>query len=257
MDPLRQDPTIQTPLLRRALTSLALHRFALAVLLALAYPLGVVLARVGDANAPAVPGMGWLGKLERLLYRAAGIARQDGQPQGQGWKTYAIALLVFNALGALSVYGLQRLQAFLPLNPQGLGNVSADSTFNTAVSFAANTNWQGYSGEQTMSYLTQMLVLTGQNFFSAATGIAVCYALIRGFSSRSVKSIGNFWVYVTASISCTSWYAEKFWITPCPARNTASTTDNGSSTYKVARVTSAQKLPIDLTEREEKPRISA
>jgi K+-transporting ATPase ATPase A chain len=171
----------------------------LAVLLALAYPLGVVLARVGNAGAPAVPGMGWLGKLERLLYRAAGIAGKDGQPEGQGWKAYAIALLVFNALGALAVYGLQRLQAFLPLNPQGLGNVSADSAFNTAVSFAANTNWQGYSGEQTMSYLTQMLVLTGQNFFSAATGIAVCYALIRGFSSRSVKSIGNFWADVTRS----------------------------------------------------------
>jgi K+-transporting ATPase ATPase A chain len=167
----------------------------LAVLLALAYPLGVVLARVGDGSA--VPGMGWLGKLERLLYRAAGIAGKDGQPEGQGWKAYAIALLVFNALGALAVYGLQRLQAFLPLNPQGLGNVGADSAFNTAVSFVANTNWQGYSGEQTMSYLTQMLVLTGQNFFSAATGIAVCYALIRGFSSRSVKSIGNFWADVT------------------------------------------------------------
>jgi K+-transporting ATPase ATPase A chain len=169
----------------------------LAVLLALAYPLGVVLARVG--NGAAVPGMGWLGKLERLLYRAAGIAGKDGQPEGQGWKAYAIALLVFNALGGLAVYGLQRLQAFLPLNPQGLGNVGADSAFNTAVSFVANTNWQGYSGEQTMSYLTQMLVLTGQNFFSAATGIAVCYALIRGFSSRSVKSIGNFWADVTRS----------------------------------------------------------
>jgi K+-transporting ATPase ATPase A chain len=169
----------------------------LAVLLVLAYPLGAVLARVGDGSA--VPGMGWLGKLERLLYRAAGIANQDGQPEGQGWKAYAIALLAFNALGTLAVYGLQRLQAFLPLNPQGLGNVSADSAFNTAVSFAANTNWQGYSGEQTMSYLTQMLVLTGQNFFSAATGIAVCYALIRGFSSRSVKSIGNFWADVTRS----------------------------------------------------------
>jgi K+-transporting ATPase ATPase A chain len=169
----------------------------LAVLLALAYPLGVVLARVGDGSA--VPGMGWLGKLERLLYRAAGIAGKDGQPEGQGWKAYAIALLVFNALGGLAVYGLQRLQAFLPLNPQGLGNVGADSAFNTAVSFVANTNWQGYSGEQTMSYLTQMLVLTGQNFFSAATGIAVCYALIRGFSSRSVKSIGNFWADVTRS----------------------------------------------------------
>jgi len=169
----------------------------LAVLLALAWPLGVVLARVGDGTA--VPGMGWLGKLERLLYRAAGIADKEGQPQGQGWQAYAVALLTFNALGVVAVYGLQRLQAFLPLNPQGLANVSPDSAFNTAVSFVANTNWQGYSGEQTMSYLTQMLVLTGQNFFSAATGIAVCYALIRGFSSRSTKSIGNFWADVTRS----------------------------------------------------------
>jgi K+-transporting ATPase ATPase A chain len=91
------------------------------------------------------------------------------------------------------VYGLQRLQQWLPLNPQGLANVSPDSAFNTAVSFVANTNWQGYSGEQTMSYLTQMLVLTGQNFFSAATGMAVAYALIRGFAARSARAIGNFW----------------------------------------------------------------
>jgi len=170
----------------------------LAVLLALAYPLGILLTRVGDGSA--IPGMGWMGKLEKLLYRAAGIANKDsldGQPQGQTWKAYAIALLLFNGMGALAVYAVQRLQAFLPLNPQGLPNVSPDSAFNTAVSFVANTNWQGYSGEQTMSYLTQMLALTGQNFFSAATGIAVCYALIRGFSSRSVKSIGNFWADVT------------------------------------------------------------
>ena len=169
----------------------------LAVLLVLAWPLGVLLARVGDGSR--VPGMGWLGGAERLLYRAAGIADKEGQPQGQGWKAYAVALLTFNALGAVAVYGMQRLQAFLPLNPQGLANVSPDSAFNTAVSFVANTNWQGYSGEQTMSYLTQMLVLSGQNFFSAATGIAVCYALIRGFSSRSTKSIGNFWADVTRS----------------------------------------------------------
>jgi K+-transporting ATPase ATPase A chain len=172
----------------------------LAVLLALAYPLGILLTRVGDGSA--IPGMGWMGKLEKLLYRAAGIANkdsQDGQPQGQTWKAYAIALLLFNGMGALAVYAVQRLQAFLPLNPQGLPNVSPDSAFNTAVSFVANTNWQGYSGEQTMSYLTQMLVLTGQNFFSAATGIAVAYALIRGFSSRCAKSIGNFWVDVTRS----------------------------------------------------------
>jgi len=169
----------------------------LAVLLALAWPLGILLTRIGDGGA--IPGMGWMARIEKLLYRVAGIAGKDGAPEGQGWKAYAIALLLFNGIGALAVYALQRVQAFLPLNPQGLANVSPDSSFNTAVSFVANTNWQGYSGEQTMSYLTQMLVLTGQNFFSAATGIAVAYALIRGFSSRSAKSIGNFWVDVTRS----------------------------------------------------------
>jgi len=169
----------------------------LAAVIGLAYPLGILLARVGDGGA--IPGMGWIGKIEALLYRAAGIAGKDGKPEGQNWKAYAVALLAFNGIGALAVYALQRLQAFLPLNPQGLANVSPDSSFNTAVSFVANTNWQGYSGEQTMSYLTQMLALTGQNFFSAATGMAVAYALIRGFSSRSAKSIGNFWVDATRS----------------------------------------------------------
>lgn len=169
----------------------------LAAVIGLAYPLGILLARVGDGGA--IPGMGWIAKIEALLYRAAGIAGKDGKPEGQNWKAYAIALLAFNGIGALAVYALQRLQAFLPLNPQGLANVSPDSSFNTAVSFVANTNWQGYSGEQTMSYLTQMLALTGQNFFSAATGMAVAYALIRGFSSRSAKSIGNFWVDATRS----------------------------------------------------------
>ncbi|USX20118.1 potassium-transporting ATPase subunit KdpA [Oxalobacteraceae bacterium OTU3REALA1] len=169
----------------------------LAAVIALAYPLGILLTRVGDGGA--IPGMGWIGKIEALLYRAAGIAGKDGKPEGQNWKAYAIALLAFNGIGALAVYALQRLQAFLPLNPQGMANISPDSSFNTAVSFVANTNWQGYSGEQTMSYLTQMLALTGQNFFSAATGMAVAYALIRGFSSRSAKSIGNFWVDATRS----------------------------------------------------------
>lgn len=169
----------------------------LAAVIGLAYPLGILLARVGDGRA--IPGMGWIAKIEALLYRAAGIAGKDGKPEGQNWKAYAVALLAFNGIGALAVYALQRLQAYLPLNPQGLANVSPDSSFNTAVSFVANTNWQGYSGEQTMSYLTQMLALTGQNFFSAATGMAVAYALIRGFSSRSAKSIGNFWVDATRS----------------------------------------------------------
>jgi K+-transporting ATPase ATPase A chain len=167
--------------------------FFLAVLLALAYPLGVVLAKVGDGSP--VPGLRWLGGLERLIYRLCGI----GADQAMGWKSYAIALMLFNGIGTFVVYGLQRAQAWLPLNPQALPNISPDSAFNTAVSFVANTNWQGYSGEQAMSYLTQMLALTVQNFLSAATGMAVAYALIRGFSSRSTKSIGNFWTDVTRS----------------------------------------------------------
>ena len=173
--------------------SLALPASFLLVLLLMSWPLGILLARVAEGGR--VRGFGWLHRIEAGLYRAAGIAPE----QGMGWKPYAIALLVFNAVGALAVYALQRVQAWLPLNPQGLGNVSPDSAFNTAVSFVANTNWQGYSGEQTMSYLTQMLALTCQNFFSAATGIAVVFALIRGFSAKSARSIGNFWVDLTRS----------------------------------------------------------
>lgn len=165
----------------------------LAFLLALAYPLGLFMAKVG--NGTPIPGFAWLRKIESILYRIAGSSAQSPM----SWKSYAIALLVFNTLGALFVYAVQRLQVWLPLNPQAFGNVSPDSSFNTAVSFVSNTNWQGYVGEATMSYLTQMLALTGQNFFSAATGIAVAFALIRGFSSRSAKSIGNFWVDLTRS----------------------------------------------------------
>lgn len=163
----------------------------LLVLLLLSYPLGLFMARVADSAA--VPGMRWLGKVEALLYRAAG----NGSIGAQGWKAYALSLVAFNAVGALAVYLLQRVQAWLPFNPEGLANVSADSSFNTAVSFTTNTNWQGYSGEQTMSILTQMLALAGQNFFSAATGIAVAFALIRGFAVRSSSAIGNFWVDLT------------------------------------------------------------
>lgn len=165
----------------------------LAVLLALAYPMGLYLAKIGDGTP--IPGLGWMVKIENCLYRIAGITAD----LAMGWKTYAIALLVFNAFGVIAVYAVQRLQAWLPLNPQAFPNVSPDSAFNTAVSFVSNTNWQGYAGESTMSYLTQMLVLTGQNFFSAATGMAVAFALIRGFSSRSLKTIGNFWVDLTRS----------------------------------------------------------
>ncbi len=134
-----------------------------------------------------------LGWLERLIYRLCGV--RSGEEMG--WKAYAVAMLLFNFLGFLAVYLLQRLQGALPLNPQGLGAVPPDSSFNTAVSFATNTNWQGYGGETTMSYLTQMLGLTVQNFVSAATGMAVLAAFVRGFARRSAETIGNFWVDLT------------------------------------------------------------
>ena len=165
----------------------------LAVLLLLAYPLGAYLARVAEPQA--IRGLGWLHKIESLLYRLAGI-KGGGE---QAWKSYAIALIAFNTLGALFVYAVQRIQAWLPLNPQSLPNIGVDSSFNTALSFVTNTNWQSYTPESTMSYLTQMLALTGQNFFSAATGIAVLFALIRGFARKSTDSIGNFWVDMTRS----------------------------------------------------------
>ena len=163
----------------------------LVVLLALAWPLGRFIARV--AAEGKVPGLGWAAGIEGALYRLAGPAASGPQ----SWRAYALALIAFNAVGALFVYGLQRVQAWLPLNPEGMANVSPDSSFNTAISFVANTNWQGYSGEQTMSILTQMVGLAGQNFFSAATGIAVVFALVRGFAARSGGAIGNFWVDLT------------------------------------------------------------
>jgi K+-transporting ATPase ATPase A chain len=160
-------------------------------LLALAYPLSTWLARIADARPIAGP----VGRCEALLYRAAGVEPAEDM----SWVRYATALLAFNALGVLVVYLVQRLQFVLPLNPQGFANVSADSAFNTAVSFVTNTNWQAYSGESTMSYFTQMTALAVQNFFSAATGMAVAYALIRGFARRSAQGIGNFWVDLTRS----------------------------------------------------------
>jgi K+-transporting ATPase ATPase A chain len=165
----------------------------LIVLIALAKPLGAYMARVYEHRPFGLDGV--LGWLERLIYRLGGVRADDEM----GWKTYAAAMLLFNLAGLLAVYLLQRLQGVLPLNPQGLGAVSPDSSFNTAVSFATNTNWQGYGGESTMSYLTQMLALTVQNFLSAATGMAVLVALIRGFARRSAQTIGNFWVDMTRS----------------------------------------------------------
>src|SRR5437870_3806804 len=163
----------------------------LAVLLALTKPLGAYMARVYEDEATVLDSV--LGPLERFLYRAAGI-RSD---EGMTWKTYALAMLVFNALSLVVVYVMQRVQGLLPLNPQQFGPVSADSAFNTAASFATNTNWQGYGGETTMSYLTQMMALTVQNFVSAAAGMAMLVALIRGFARRSAETIGNFWVDLT------------------------------------------------------------
>ncbi|TWG88637.1 K+-transporting ATPase ATPase A chain [Cupriavidus gilardii J11] len=163
----------------------------LAILLAIAPVLGRYLWRAVEDRQYALTA--WGRPVERLIYRAGGI-RADTE---MGWKQYAVAVLAFNLLGAVVVYGLQRLQGVLPLNPQGFGAVSPDSAFNTAVSFITNTNWQGYAGESTMSYLTQMLGLAVQNFVSAATGIAVVLALIRGFVRQKAAAIGNFWVDMT------------------------------------------------------------
>jgi potassium-transporting ATPase potassium-binding subunit len=165
----------------------------LAVLLLLVKPLGGYIAAVFSDAPNRVTRIGAGG--ERVIYRLCGI-RAD---EDMGWKRYALAVLLFNILGVLVVYALQRLQPWLPLNPQHFGAVSADSSMNTAISFATNTNWQGYGGESTMSYLTQMLGLAVQNFVSAATGIAVLIAVIRGFSRRSAAGLGNFWVDLTRS----------------------------------------------------------
>jgi K+-transporting ATPase ATPase A chain len=163
----------------------------LVVLLALVKPLGSFMARVYQGERTFLDPV--MRPVERLVYRLGGV-----RPEAEmGWKTYAVAMLLFNGLGLLVLYVLQRVQGWLPLNPQGLGAVSPDSSFNTAASFASNTNWQGYGGETTMSYLTQMLGMTVQNFVSAATGMAVLIALIRGLARHSARTLGNFWVDLT------------------------------------------------------------
>ena len=165
----------------------------LAVLLAIAPLLGrYIRIAVEDGQSRL---SAWGRPLERGIYRLAGI-----DPRAEmGWKRYASAVLAFNIVGIAAVYGLQRVQGWLPLNPAGLGAVSPDSALNTAISFVANTNWQGYAGESTMSYLTQMLALTVQNFVSAATGIAVLFALIRGLSRHCSATVGNFWADMVRS----------------------------------------------------------
>ncbi|MFS2206957.1 potassium-transporting ATPase subunit KdpA [Variovorax sp. Varisp36] len=156
----------------------------------LAWPVGKFLAALCNERVPR-----WMQRVEAPLYKLAGTKPE----QSMHWLRYAFALLAFNAIGAIFVYALQRLQAWLPLNPAGMAAVSPDSAFNTAVSFVSNTNWQGYGGESTMSYLTQMLGLSVQNFFSAATGIAVAFALVRGFARRGDGKglVGNFWADIT------------------------------------------------------------
>ncbi|MET3820339.1 MULTISPECIES: potassium-transporting ATPase subunit KdpA [Burkholderia] len=160
------------------------------VLLAAAVPVARYLTGVMDGSSRVVRVFG---PLERALYRIAGV---DAGTE-MNWKQYAIATIAFNALGVLFLYGLLRLQGFLPGNQQQFGAMTPDGAFNTAVSFVTNTNWQDYTPEQTVSYLTQMLGLTVQNFLSAATGIIVVIALIRGFARHTAQTIGNFWVDLT------------------------------------------------------------
>ena len=165
----------------------------LLLVLAAVKPLGLYMANVFEARPIWALRAG--APLERALYRLSGV--DPGREMG--WKEYALGLLLFNALGALAVYLLQRCQLWLPLNPQKFANLSPDSAFNTAVSFITNTNWQGYSGESAMSYLTQMAGLAVQNFLSAASGIVVAIALIRGLARHSASTIGNVWTDLTRS----------------------------------------------------------
>ncbi|HQQ64384.1 MAG TPA: potassium-transporting ATPase subunit KdpA [Pseudomonadales bacterium] len=160
----------------------------LVVVLACAKPLGIYIAHIMDS-----PTVRCGASIENMIYRVCGIQRE----REMGWLHYMLAILLFNGIGVLAVFLVQILQAVLPLNPQAMANISVDSAFNTAVSFVTNTNWQGYAGESTMSYLTQMLALAVQNFLSAATGIVVVIALIRGLARHSADTIGNAWVDLT------------------------------------------------------------
>ncbi len=168
--------------------------FFLIVVFLTVKPLGSYMARIYEGR-PAGLNV-WFAPVEKGIYRLCGVKPEEGM----SWKTYAVAMMLFNVLGILVVYAIQRLQAVLPLNPMAMPAVSPDSSFNTAVSFASNTNWQGYGGESTMSYLTQMLALVVQNFVSAATGMAILVAIIRGFIQKQMNTIGNFWVDMVRTI---------------------------------------------------------
>ena len=168
----------------------------LVAIVAAVKPLGAYMARVYEGEKTLLErGLGWF---ERLVYRLCGVPH-DAQKREMSWTTYAGAMLLFNVAGVVFLYGLQRLQASLPLNPDGMGTVSPDLSWNTAISFVTNTNWQSYGGETTMSYLTQMVGLSVQNFVCAASGMAVMVALIRGIARKTTSTLGNFWVDLTRS----------------------------------------------------------
>jgi K+-transporting ATPase ATPase A chain len=166
--------------------------YSLSIIL-LTKPLGAYMARLFEGERTFLSPV--LGPVERGFYRLSGV----NEKSEQSWLGYTVAMLLFSIVGFLFLYALQRLQALLPFNPQDMSAVSPDSSFNTSVSFVTNTNWQGYGGESTMSYLTAMAGLTVQNFVSAATGIALAIALVRGFARRQSKTVGNFWVDLTRS----------------------------------------------------------
>src|SRR5436305_13810610 len=172
--------------------------FYFVVLIALAKPLGAWMARVYEGKS--LFGLDRvLGPVERLIYRLCGVRPEEEMD----WKGYAFALLLFSVVSLIVLYLQQRLQQWLPLNPAKLGAVTPDSSFNTAASFTTNTNWQGYGGESTMSYLTQMAGLAVHNFGSAAAGMVVLVAFIRGLARRNAKTIGHFWVALTRPPLCT------------------------------------------------------
>ncbi len=163
----------------------------LALVVAAAIPFSVLIKQVYAGERTIFSPV--LGPVERLFYAAAGV----DEKKEQSWLGYTIAMVVFSIAGFLSLYALQRLQNHLPLNPRGFDAVGPDLAFNTSASFITNTNWQNYGGETTMSHLTQMLGLTVHNFLSAATGLAMAFALVRGFARSNTQTVGNFWVDVT------------------------------------------------------------
>src|SRR6202167_1314206 len=158
------------------------------IIAAIAVPLGAYMARVFTGERTFLSPV--LAPVERIIYSLCGV----DQKREQGWVTYTVGMLIFNLACFVTLYALLRLQSFLPFNPQGMAAVPVDLSLNTAISFATNTNWQNYGGETTLSYFVQMAGLTVHNFVSAATGIAIAIALIRGFARRSGTTVGNFWV---------------------------------------------------------------